>query len=100
MTFLQSTTGTVLVIGLSSEHHSLMDVRTNADWTLKPRLLAVPGVASVTVFGGEVRELQVQFLPAGTPKFRAEHALTGLRSDCRLLVRQGDLNHFGESLPV
>jgi CzcA family heavy metal efflux pump len=63
MTPLQSTTGTVLVIGLSSQQRSLMDVRTVADWTLKPRLLAVPGVASVTVFGGEVRELQVQFLP-------------------------------------
>ena len=40
-----------------------MDVRTTADWTIKPRLLAVSGVASVTVFGGEVKELQVQFRP-------------------------------------
>ncbi len=63
MTPLQSTTGTVLVMGLTSERRSLMDVRTMADWTLKPRLLAVPGVASVTVFGGDVKQLQVQFLP-------------------------------------
>ena len=69
MTPLQSTTGTVLVIGLSSQSRSLMDVRTAADWTLKPRLLAVPGVASVTVFGGEVRELQVQFLPEKILKY-------------------------------
>lgn len=56
-------TGTVLVIGLTSQHKSLMDLRTAADWTLRPRLLSVPGVAAVSVFGGEVRQLQVQFLP-------------------------------------
>ena len=56
-------TGTVLVIGLTSQDKSLMDVRTAADWTLRPRLLSVPGVAAVSVFGGEVRQLQVQFLP-------------------------------------
>ena len=60
---LQSTTGEVLVIGLTSERRSLMDLRTSADWTLKPRLLAVGGVANVMVFGGEVKQLQVQFLP-------------------------------------
>jgi len=63
MTPLQSTTGTVLVMGLTSDRQSLMEVRTVADWTLKPRLLAVPGVAGVTIFGGEEKQLQVQFLP-------------------------------------
>ncbi len=56
-------TGTVLVIGLTSQHRSLMDLRTAADWTIRPRLLAVPGVVAVSVFGGEVKQLQVQFLP-------------------------------------
>jgi CzcA family heavy metal efflux pump len=60
---LRLATGTVLVIGLTSQHKTLMDLRTVADWTLRPRLLAVPGVAAVSVFGGEVRQLQVQFLP-------------------------------------
>jgi len=60
---LKSTTGEVLVIGLTSDRQSLMELRTVADWTLQPRLLAVPGVASVSVFGGEVKQLQVQFLP-------------------------------------
>lgn len=63
MSPLTLATGTVLVIGLTSHDKSLMDLRTVADWTIRPRLLSVPGVASVTVFGGEVRELQVQFLP-------------------------------------
>ena len=64
MTPLTSSTGIVLVIGLTSATRSLMDERTFADWTLKPRLLAVAGVARVSVFGGEVRQLQVQLDPA------------------------------------
>ena len=60
---LTLSTGTVLVLGLTSPTKSLMDLRTAADWTLRPRLLAVPGVANVAVFGGEIKQLQVQFLP-------------------------------------
>lgn len=56
-------TGTVLVVGLTSNKQSLMDLRTVADWTILPRLLAVPGVAKVSVFGGQVKQMQVQFLP-------------------------------------
>ncbi len=63
MTPLTVSTGTVLVIGLTSQSKSLMDLRTAADWTLRPSLLAVPGVASVAVFGGEVKEIQVQPKP-------------------------------------
>jgi len=61
MTPLVSPTGDVLVIGLMSEEKSLMDVRTVADWVVRPRLLAVPGVAKVTTFGGQVKQFQVQF---------------------------------------
>jgi len=60
---LTSAMSTVLDVGLSSEKRSLMELRTLADWTLKPRLLATPGVAKVAVFGGEVKELQVQVQP-------------------------------------
>jgi CzcA family heavy metal efflux pump len=60
---LTGATSMVLIIGLTSEQRSLMDLRTFADWTLRPRLLAVPGVARVSIFGGEVRQLQVQVLP-------------------------------------
>ena len=60
---LTSSTSMVLAIGLTSKTHSLMELRTLADWTLKPALLAVPGVAKLSVFGGEVRELQVQVRP-------------------------------------
>jgi CzcA family heavy metal efflux pump len=63
MTPLTSSTGTVLVIGLSSDSRSLMELRTVADWTVRPRLLAVPGVAKVVVFGSDTRSIQVQVHP-------------------------------------
>ena len=63
MTPLTSSTGMVLVAGLTSSTRSLMDLRTAADWTVRLRLLAVPGVADVGVFGGDVRSIQVQLHP-------------------------------------
>jgi len=69
MTPLTSSTSTVLIMGLTSTTRSLMDLRTFADWTLRPRLLAVPGVAKVAVFGGEVRQIQVQVHPERLLRF-------------------------------
>jgi CzcA family heavy metal efflux pump len=63
MTPLTSSTSRMLVVGLTSETRSLMELRTAADWTVRLRLLAVPGVASVTVFGGDKRSIQVQVHP-------------------------------------
>jgi len=63
MTPLTSSTSIVLVAGLTSDTKSLMQLRTIADWTLRLRLLAVPGVANVSVFGGDVRSVQIQVHP-------------------------------------
>jgi CzcA family heavy metal efflux pump len=63
MTPLTSATSTILDVGLTSEKISLMDLRTFADWTVRQRLLAVPGVASVVIFGGDERQLQIQLKP-------------------------------------
>ena len=60
---LTGATSLALVIGITSEKRSLMDLRTFADWTMRPRLLAVPGVARVSIFGGEVKQLQIQVTP-------------------------------------
>jgi CzcA family heavy metal efflux pump len=60
---LTSAASMVLIVGLTSETRSLMDLRTFADWTLRPRLLGVPGVAKAAVFGGEVRQIQIQVRP-------------------------------------
>jgi CzcA family heavy metal efflux pump len=66
---LSSSSATVLTIGLSSDAKSLMELRSLVDWTLAPRLLAVPGVADVNVFGGDIQQLQVQIKPAALQQF-------------------------------
>ena len=63
MTPLSSLTGLAMVIGMTSPKMSMIDLTTVANWTVRQRLLAVPGVASVGVFGAQVRQLQVQFKP-------------------------------------
>jgi CzcA family heavy metal efflux pump len=63
MSPLTSSTMDLLKIGLVSTNLTPMELRTLADWTVKPRLLSVPGVARCIVFGGEVRQLQIQVHP-------------------------------------
>jgi CzcA family heavy metal efflux pump len=66
---LSSSSATVLTIGMSSDSKSLMELRSLVDWTLAPRLLAIPGVADVNVFGGDIQQLQVQFKPEALQRF-------------------------------
>ncbi len=61
---LTSATSVIMSIGLTAEARSPMDLRTFADWTVRPRLLAVPGVAKLSIYGGAERELQIQIDPA------------------------------------
>lgn len=51
--------GEVLVVGLTSSTTSQQELRTIADWTLRPRLLSTGGVAQVTVVGGDIKEYQI-----------------------------------------
>jgi len=60
---LTSSTMDLLKIGLVSDTRTPMEMRTIADWTLRPRLLSVPGVAHINIFGGETRQLQIQIRP-------------------------------------
>ena len=55
--------GEVLFVGLTADSTSLRDLRTLADWTIRPRLLATGGVAQVAVLGGEVKEYQILLNP-------------------------------------
>ncbi len=60
---LTSSTGRLLAIGFTSERLSLLDLRDRAQWVVRPLLLKTPGVAQVTIFGGEVRQYQVLLKP-------------------------------------
>ena len=55
--------GELMVVSLTADSTSLQDLRTIADWTVRPRLLATGGVAQVSVLGGEVREYQILLNP-------------------------------------
>ncbi|MDQ2900964.1 MAG: efflux RND transporter permease subunit, partial [Acidobacteriota bacterium] len=61
---ISSPIGTLFKISLTSRTTSPMDLRTLADWTIRRRLLAVPGVSQVTIMGGEVKQYQVIVDPA------------------------------------
>ena len=55
--------GELMFVSLTADSTSLQDLRTIADWTVRPRLLATGGVAQVSVLGGEVREYQMLLNP-------------------------------------
>ena len=84
---LTSATGVIQVVGLTSTTRSLMALRTLAYWSLRPQLLGIRGVANVAVYGGQVRELQIQVEPTQLVRFglsfqdivRAARRATGVR---------------------
>lgn len=63
LTPLTSSTMDLLKLGFVSERLSPMQLRDFVEWTVRPRLLAVPGVARATVFGGEKRQIEVRVQP-------------------------------------
>src|SRR3954471_6221570 len=65
-----SATGRAVQIGMTSENHSLIQMSMSAYWTIRARLLAVPGVANVALWGERLQMLQVQVEP---PKMEAQH---------------------------
>lgn len=81
--------GEMMIIGLTSDTTSLLDVRTMADWTIRPRLLSTGGVAQVAVIGGDINEYQILLDPA-----RMKHYGVGL-DQVLLVCRQMNQNANG-----
>lgn len=61
--------GEMMIIGLTADSTSLLDLRTIADWTIRPRLLSTGGVAQVAVIGGDIKEYQLLLDPARMKHF-------------------------------
>jgi len=61
---ISSTMGEIMLISMTSTTTSAMELRSLADWVIRPRLLGVAGVAQVMIIGGETRQYQVLVDPA------------------------------------
>ena len=60
---VSSIMGEIMFISLTSDKQSAMELRSTADWVIRPRLLSVPGVSQVTPIGGDTKEYQVIISP-------------------------------------
>lgn len=81
--------GELMIIGLTSDTTSLQELRTLADWRIRPRLLSTGGVAQVTVLGGEIKEYQILLNPE-----KMKHYGIGL-NEVRTVVQDMNRNAAG-----
>lgn len=93
--------GEVMVIGLTADSTSLEELRTLADWTIRPRLLSTGGVAQVTVVGGDIKEYQIIASPGlmkhyGVSLDELIEATEGMNAD----AAGGILNQYGNEYIV
>ena len=67
---ISSIMGEIMFVALRSDQHSAMELKTTADWLVRPRLLAVPGVAEVIPNGGETKQFQIIVSPDQLSAYR------------------------------
>lgn len=93
--------GEMMIVGLTSEQTSLQDLRTIADWTIRPRLLSTGGVAQVAVIGGEIKEYQIQMSPRRMQRLgvSVDELLTATR-DMNLNSSGGVLYQYGNEFVI
>jgi CzcA family heavy metal efflux pump len=93
--------GEIIIFAMTSDSLNLMDLRTLADWNVKPRLLSLGGVAQVTVMGGDEKQMQIQ---ADLQKMK-NYGVTfeELKEACKKLNENsngGILNEFGNEYVI
>ncbi len=88
--------GEVMIIGLTADTTSMRELRTIADWIIRPRLLSAGGVAQVTVLGGEIKEYQILLHPEKMRHYgvRLDEVLSTVRG-MNQNASGGVLNEYG-----
>ncbi|MDE7473293.1 MAG: efflux RND transporter permease subunit, partial [Muribaculaceae bacterium] len=93
--------GEVLIIGLTADSTSMMQLRSIADRVIRPRLLSIQGVAQVAVIGGDVKEMQVKLNSAAMKRYGV--TLDETLAACESMTRNaagGIVNDFGNEYTV
>lgn len=93
--------GELLIVGLTADSTSMLDLRTLADWTIRPRLLSTGGVAQVAVLGGDIKEYQVLFDPGKMKHYNV--SLDELMAATRAMnsnINGGVINQYGNEYIV
>ncbi len=93
--------GEVMIIGVTADSTSMIDLRTIADWTIRPRLLSTGGVAQVAVLGGDIKEYQIQLDPLRMRHYGVslDEVMTATRS-MNLNANGGVLYEYGNEYIV
>ena len=93
--------GELMIIGLTADTTSLQDLRTLADWTIRPRLLSTGGVAQVTVLGGDIKEYQILLDPGKMKHYGIGlNEVIGVVKDMNQNASGGVLYEFGNEFIV
>ncbi|MGR3317396.1 MAG: efflux RND transporter permease subunit [Candidatus Anammoxibacter sp.] len=88
--------GEIMLISLSSDSTTPMDLRTIADWNIRPRLLATGGVSQVIVIGGEYKQYQILASPQKMKYYDVSLSeLLKASEECNLNASGGFMNEFG-----
>lgn len=88
--------GEIMLISLSSDNTSPMDLRTIADWNIRPRLLATGGVSQVIVIGGEYKQYQILVSPQKMKYYNISlNELLKASEESNLNASGGFMNEFG-----
>lgn len=93
--------GEMLIVGLTADSTSMLDLRTIADWTIRPRLLSTGGVAQVAVLGGDIKEYQIQLDPERMKHYGVTLGeVMAVTQDMNLNANGGVLYEFGNEYIV
>ena len=93
--------GEMLIIGLTADSTSMLDLRTIADWTIRPRLLSTGGVAQVAVLGGDLKEYQIRLDPERMRHYGVSMGeVMAVTQDMNLNANGGVLYEYGNEYIV